>query len=200
MENKKILVIDMNCIMAACLPLYADRINPDENITVSWNMLESRYGLEKFLCVDTSILFRIADILKQAKSEITFLNSSKELPPLIVEPSEITSVDFFDDFSVSADELAAMDASGKFNSQNWARFLYMCGKMPSFTWINFPKSIGDFPPVGMMSSDNLFVISEKDADISGGKFDRIFVCDSPYIPEKFRYIFDLFKTIFGGAE
>ena len=93
-----------------------------------------------------------------------------------------------------------MDASGKFNSQNWARFLYMCDKMPSFTWINFPKSIGDFPPVGMISSDNLFVVSEKNADISGEKFDKIFVCDSPYIPEKFRYIFDLFKTIFGGAE
>ena len=183
---KKILVIDFTYIMYNVIKVYKDRVNVNENSTITWRILEEEFGLTtnivKYDARAYKDIFRkICKLVSSSYFKFTFTMDmdivAKELAHT-KDTYNITNIDYFSDIDTLP------KASNKVNNLNWVRYLYNRDKVESYKWINTCTSILTEEIENMTTTRELSIDEYED-------FDELIVTYSPqFVPYEYKTLFD----------
>lgn len=194
----RILVMDMDIIMAPCIKLYnhiadGDKVSP----TQLWQTANEMMEIEKYLSYDANTLHKLHRIILNnphahyvpVEYSAGVVEDMQRLSVYEEEQFDIVHVGWHHNAGIRHEDLSEVIRRSKFKNSNWLGYLLEKDKVKSCYWfkaLNAPGVPANQPKLEQVITCPFSALHEDE------QFDIIYIVSSPqWVPYKYQHLVDI---------
>lgn len=210
MNEIKILSIDLDIIMHACLRLYNEEANGGLNPTQFWQRLNDNKNIKDFIYYDAKVYNQLFQLVIKniylKNSPIFFIQSHEKIIDLLKENNlyndyqiDLLNIDFHHDLMYSKEQLQLIHDFDQYSCADWVGYLFLKNKIKNYTWLTAANAQDCFLLEELPSLKETITINKQylySLPEVIPNYDYIFVCLSPqWVPFECEHLYNLLKDI-----